>query len=365
MRCLMSGWVKKIAKLKNLIRIAFRSLITFRFQMKLLSLLLPGRRKRNNGAFLWLKHLDSPELYSEKVSDMPHLFKKYVNIVHLEISSYCNRSCLYCPNSKIPHARKQKKLLPETLFLKCLQELAAIRYDQYIEFNGFNEPLFDEEIFFSRVKAVKEFLPESHLVINTNGDCLTEEYLKRIAAADVQTLLITLHLVPEEFSLTPEERQRKIRKFLDRFPGVRFELDGENGFLPLGSTKIFFRLSEFNEKGHNWGGAVGKLELRRVIPCFVPAKHIYVDYSGRVNLCCSVNMDYAGMEDFCIGNIEDSSLWELYASPKSAKIRKSLVDMQNIPECCKYCNAQTWYFFHPEVIENPYFPYQFRNGIPH
>ena len=358
----MAGTMKiKIAKLKNLLRLFFRFFISFRLQMKLYSLLLSRKKKEQNSALQWLKHLADPRLYRQADPDAAQLlFKKYVTIVHLEISSFCNRSCLYCPNGQLPGKRKQKNQLPEELFEKCLKELASIQYDQYIEFNGFNEPLHDRELFLRRVAAVRRFLPDCHLVINTNADYLTEEYLNKIAAAGVHTLFMTLHLLPEEFHLTQAQRLDKIQKFLNRFPALQFDQKEEEGFLLCGNTNIYFRLSNINEYGHNWAGTVKYAGLRRAMPCFVPAKQIYVDYSGRVNLCCSVNMDYPGMEDFSVGNVKESSLFDLFTCAKAAKIRKSLVDMRYQPECCKYCSAQVGYIFNAACIENPYHPYLFR-----
>ena len=103
----MAGTMKiKIAKLKNLLRLFFRSFISFRLQMKLYSLLLSRKKKEQNSALQWLKHLADPRLYRQADPDAAQLlFKKYVTVVHLEISSFCNRSCLYCPNGQLPGKR--------------------------------------------------------------------------------------------------------------------------------------------------------------------------------------------------------------------------------------------------------------------
>lgn len=305
----------------------------------------------------WFEYLNERSLYNGKGKLSGELFKKFVYIVHLEISSYCNRSCHYCPNSHLDSTRKQKMILPGEIFVQCLRELQTIHYDKFIEFNGFNEPLYDRELFLERAKQVKEYLPECTLLINSNGDCLTKEYLYEIAESGVDYLCITLHVTKEECVMTDQERQKKIDKFLTRLSGIEFDCKKYCGQAQIGKMKVLYQLSFYDKAGHNWGGSVsGSFSTHSVRnnPCFVPAKHFYVDYRGRVNLCCSVNMDNDKTDDFCIGNITENTMFDLYSGKKAARIRRSLLNVRNVPYCCKYCTAQTNYIFDTRYIHTPY-----------
>ena len=77
-------------------------------------------------------------------------------------------------------------------------------------------------------------------------------------------------------------------------------------------------------------------------------------YQGRVNLCCSVNMDCSRNFEFCIGNIGENSLSGLYTCKKAAEIRSALLDMLHVPRCCESCTAQRNYVHDVRYIDIPY-----------
>ena len=312
---------------------------------------------RKKGLKQWLAYVSDRRLYSAQTEDERHeVFKKFVSVVHLEISNFCNRQCVYCPNSRIASRHEKKQFLAEEYFLKCINELKQINYCEFVEFNGFNEPLENRKIFLERASQLKATLPESKLVINSNGDFLSPEYLNAIAAVGVDMLLITLHLNSLELNISSEERCGKAGKFFNRFPEIEFKNCPEINMYKahVGSMLIFLRVANFIDEGHNFGGSV-KNVVKRELPCFVPVKHVYVDYSGRVCLCCSTNLDIPELANFVIGQISEASLYDLYSSTKAQALREGLVMMTgDIPVCCRLCDAQESYVCNRENIYNPY-----------
>ena len=340
--------------LKEFIRQKIADILPLRLRSKLYSLLIPGWKNKRCGLMKWLEHVNDQRLFCGESDSSAALFKKFVYVVHLEISSFCNRACPYCPNYFLHSTRKQKTELPENLFLQCLEDLKSIHYDKFIEFNGFNEPLYDRALFLRRAKQVKAFLPESTLVINTNGDYLDEKYLYEISECGIDFICITSHLTKDECAMPETERQKKVSSFLEKFSAIHFTPWENWQIAQIGRMKVFFQLSTYNETGHNWGSSIGDVKSDRIEPCFVPAKHVYVDYLGRVNLCCSVNMDCKGNADFCVGNIGDRNLFDVYDGKKAAKIRLSLLNMKDVPHCCRHCTAQRNYIQNSHYIDIPY-----------
>ena len=71
------------------------------------------------------------------------LFKKFVFLVNLELSTYCNRKCDYCPVSLYP---REQEYMSEELFKKIIGELKDISYSGGIVLNFYNEPLLDNNL---------------------------------------------------------------------------------------------------------------------------------------------------------------------------------------------------------------------------
>jgi MoaA/NifB/PqqE/SkfB family radical SAM enzyme len=78
---------------------------------------------------------------------------KNVRLIEIEIHSYCNRTCWFCPNSFLD--RKHKIEMKEWVYLKILQELKDMKYKEVISFSRYNEPLSDMNLFVKRLKQAK------------------------------------------------------------------------------------------------------------------------------------------------------------------------------------------------------------------
>ena len=103
-----------------------------------------------------------------------NLFKKYVEIISLETSAYCNRVCPYCPVSI--YGRKDKTIkMSESLLSSVITALKEINYNKRITLNLYNEPLYNNFIFEVLAKLNRE-LPNSVLHLNSNGDYEHKEF---------------------------------------------------------------------------------------------------------------------------------------------------------------------------------------------
>jgi MoaA/NifB/PqqE/SkfB family radical SAM enzyme len=117
------------------------------------------------------------------------LFRHAVNQVEIEVFSYCNRTCWFCPNSKIDR-RSKNNHMPEALYLRILRELAEIEYEGVVTYSRYNEPLSDR-IILHRIQQAREILPKAHLMTYTNGDYLTRDYIDDLRAAGLNSLNVS------------------------------------------------------------------------------------------------------------------------------------------------------------------------------
>ncbi|MGH8556777.1 MAG: radical SAM protein, partial [Methylococcales bacterium] len=120
------------------------------------------------------------------------LFKQSISQVEIEVFTYCNRACWFCPNSHIDR-RSTNRYMDEGLYLRILRELAEIEYAQTITYSRYNEPLSDR-IILKRLRQARAELPNVYLSTYTNGDYLTREYLDELRDAGLNNIYIMTYL---------------------------------------------------------------------------------------------------------------------------------------------------------------------------
>ena len=116
------------------------------------------------------------------------LFKKYVCYIEIELFSFCNRRCWFCPNSSIDR-HSENHFLPEELYLNLLQQLADLDFSGQISFSRYNEPLADK-IILKRLCQARATLPKAFLHTNSNGDYLDAQYLQQLQEAGLDSLSV-------------------------------------------------------------------------------------------------------------------------------------------------------------------------------
>ncbi len=105
------------------------------------------------------------------------LFFNMVNFIEIEISSLCNRKCLYCVH---PMSQRKRELLPAEIVEKIADELKQVDFNGGIAFHQYNEPLLEKEHLFKCIRIIKKNLPKAKLVLYTNGDLLTYKLFKQL-----------------------------------------------------------------------------------------------------------------------------------------------------------------------------------------
>ena len=96
--------------------------------------------------------------------------------ISIEISSFCNRKCWFCPNSYID--KKSKAIdLPKDIYIKIISNLQEIDYSSRLCLIQYNEALANKNLILKRIRQARQSLPNVKIKINTNRDYINREYL--------------------------------------------------------------------------------------------------------------------------------------------------------------------------------------------
>jgi len=134
------------------------------------------------------------------------LFKNSIFMVEVEVFSYCNRRCWFCPNSKIDRHSENHFMKPE-IYSAIIDGLAEIGYHRTVSYSRYNEPLADR-IILERLREAHQKLPAATLHFNTNGDYLTKEYLDDLYEAGLRSMNIQIYLQNDEHYSDARVQQR-------------------------------------------------------------------------------------------------------------------------------------------------------------
>jgi MoaA/NifB/PqqE/SkfB family radical SAM enzyme len=270
------------------------------------------------------------------------LFRRSVGMVEIEVFSYCNRRCWFCPNS-IVDRQSVTEYLPEPLYLRILEQLSEINYRGMISYSRYNEPLADP-IILRRLEQARALLPEALLHTNTNGDYLTPGYLEELATAGLRSLNIQIYLGNDD-RYDHERMRTKLSGTIEKLglsatfvtddPGVWLEATSEHRGIRM---RLYAR--NFSVNGCNRGESVPiQVSTRRTSPCLSPFHHVYIDYNGKVMPCCNLRSDLPAHRDAIVADLNDTpDLFSVYASETMAAWRRSLIGFGPKSGHCSTCS---------------------------
>jgi len=264
------------------------------------------------------------------------LFSKGVVFVELEVHSYCNRKCWFCPNSFIDR-QSQVRTLDELVYLQILRDLAEINYEAGIGFSGYSEP-FSQLIFFKRLNQASEILPSANLHANTNGDYLNEDTLRMADDAGLCCLYVQLYFDRGE-EYTQKAIEEKMHELQRRIPFVKFHEAGNCWFGLYGHIVLKVYASNFRKMGQNRCDLPICNNLVRIKSCLEPMKFVSVRHNSCVVPCCDIRSDYEKHKAFILGKVdsEPGSLFRIYAGAKAATWRKRLMTDKPKEYPCRKC----------------------------
>lgn len=246
-------------------------------------------------------------------------------MVEIEVFSFCNRTCWFCPNSFIDR-KSTNNYMPEDVYIKLLRELDSFGYHGLISYSRYNEP-FADDVIFTRVKQAKEIVPDARLHTNTNGDYLNHE--KLLEAEESGFTSLNIQLYPSK-DYSREETLRMYEKTQNRckIEGMTLTKDEPdwvewNG--KVGRMNVAMYGRDFMVNGTCRGGQIEPLVREvRVSACSIPANAAYIDWNGNVMPCCNLRSDIKDHEWYILGNINESSLIDCLESQHACDFRREV-----------------------------------------
>ncbi len=248
---------------------------------------------------------------------MDELFK----IVEIEVNSYCNRKCSYCPNSR--YKRKENGEMTEETFHKIIEQLERIHFTGRISYHFYGEPLLCKNLI-PFVRYTKEKLPETRAVLYSNGDFIDENMAEKLLDAGIDRMVVTNHDGEgNQFGLRYQKFPPEIMERVEYLQQEELELTNRGGLL----TEV--------------GGAAKTDEI-----CFVPTTLIVVTLLGNVLPCFE---DYE--QKNVMGNILNEDIVDIWNKPEYVSFREKLAHGERtVNSMCKVCNNYS-------VQENMQFDY--------
>jgi len=299
------------------------------------------------GDYYWDYFLKEPELeimdlisdYSISIDRKKYLFKKYVCIINIETSTYCNRMCTYCPNSI--YDRSKQKYISSQSWNRLLSDLIDIKYCSTISLNQYNEPLADKYLF-DKISQLKNELPNSFIKFNSNGDFINSEILDRLVESGNNAIFITLHTNNWEI-YKDDLKKKQFETFYKKIgKDLNFETIIPNTMIQSEfyhkGMRVLVMANNWSKYGNNRSGIISELSIQnRINPCVRPFRELTVAHDGFVYPCCQFFPDIKGNNKFRVGNVENDGLFNIYLSSELNSIRKNLLPFGLKMSPCNTC----------------------------
>jgi len=261
-----------------------------------------------------------------------------VRVVEIELNSFCNRTCSWCPNKFIDRTKSQKinlrsykKLLLDLVFFEAGKNSGLT-----VSFSRNNEPFYDIEHLKFMVDLARNLLPSNtRLVSNTNGDYLTNKSFKNLKLDEVSIM-----------DYNSDGLEKCVLK-LNKLGAINIDADYPFIKAKIEDTDILYYVdwSKFH-KIEDRAGLLGDVSKGEIVPrkakCLEPIYFIAIDYNGNVMSCCNLRSDAKQHSKLILGNIYAQDINSIYHSRAATKFRKKLSSGHRLfyPNVCKTCTKK-------------------------
>ncbi len=269
------------------------------------------------------------------------IFKRAVRMVEIEVYSFCNRRCWFCPNSKIDRI-SNNVFMSASVYSKILDDLKSIAYSNMITFSRYNEP-FADRVILNRIAEARAKLPGALLHSNTNGDYLDPEYLQLIYEAGLRSLNIQFYL-KNDSTYSHDAVKRRSVQVINKL-GLPYNIvrDDPDEWYEIAfafrdmSIRAYGRI--FAKNGTSRGQTVNiKRNYLRTSPCLVPTQSVFIDHNGSMMPCCNFVSDVPEHRDYIIGDLKARpSIFLEFMSDRAVSFRRSVLNGKPKTGLCADC----------------------------
>jgi 2-deoxy-scyllo-inosamine dehydrogenase (SAM-dependent)/8-amino-3,8-dideoxy-alpha-D-manno-octulosonate transaminase len=244
-------------------------------------------------------------LYQKIRNRIKHGDQNFPRSLAIEVTTHCNRTCYYCPQSV---DRLKPRRIELRLYLRILERIQEIKWNGPLDFHFYNEPLLETDLE-SLVKIARAVCPKAIPRIFSNGDILTEERLCSLIDAGVVNFNITRHPpYKEEWDRRINSLATRYGKYLQCTCIEEMPLSNRTGLV----------------KPHR----VQNLEAG----CFAPSVNLHIDIEGRYLYCCC---DYN--REHVMGNVLENSILEAWYHPFYKQARFEVNRGNPAIDICRAC----------------------------
>lgn len=303
------------------------------------------------------------KLYNKRIKKRVKQFEKSISTIQIENTSYCNISCVFCPNETMS---RKKGFTDQALFQDIIKQCVRNRINTVI-ISGFGEPLLDKH-YIEEVKYAKESGINSVGCV-TNGILLTKEISKGLIEAKLDSIFVSIDAASAKVygeihrnvgSNTPYDKYDLVVANIKHLSNLKKQ-DGRRN----PEIQVRFKDFEMNRRElkkfvktfskladeinvymsiFRWPGSEIKSNISKrwpilKFPCHTLWTGLYICYDGRVALCCQ---DYECKIE--LGDLRKDSIMKIWRGEKLNKIRRLHMEgrYNEIP-LCSDCTINTHY----------------------
>jgi len=269
----------------------------------------------------------------------------------------CQADCIFCPFGST-FDFQPKGRMDEGLFRRIIEEArqhGVRRISPYL----MNEPFIDKDLF-KRVRYIHEQIPDSKVVVTTNGGLLTKDRVDEMLGigAALHALYISFQGIEKD---AYEKTMRGSMHFEHTMVNVNYLLEQQRKkllewpkvWITMVSTDVidahravaYWRSRGVRSKYtalENRGGNIADAEsfsrshhMQYFSTCTRLFKQGYINFNGDMVLCCT---DYSRKQ--VLGNITNSSIGEVWNGPTAVSIRRRFLgDQIHTIDLCRDCKV--------------------------
>lgn len=286
-------------------------------------------------------------------------FRKNKNyILAIEVSSFCNAVCIFCPNNFM---KRKKSIMSMEIFEKIVERLKneGIR-PEYFNLTGTGEPLVDRTLF-EKIEVLKRNFPNTRVFFPSNFALADEKIIKKIISSPLDNISISLNANnPREYKKIMHLDYSKTIKNLKRLIELRnkskskLKISVTVAANPLNQKNIEKFVKKWDKKVdeisinwiHSWAGSVKNgvdKPNSPKYPCRSLFEQIVVQSNGDIPLCC---VDYEGK--IVGGNIMKNKIMDAFYADNLNKIREQHKSgkIDRLPMCssCRFSDRGLYWW---------------------
>lgn len=237
-----------------------------------------------------------------------------ISAIEIETLNRCNNDCSFCPVNRKDDTRPYYRM-PEELFYKIIDELAAVDYSGEISIFSNNEPLLDTRIY-DFIDYAKKHLPRAHHSLYTNGMLLDREKFERLIAS-----LDTLYIDNYDDNMV---LMKNVEELVNAYKDKTIRCD------------VLVMMRKKNQILDSRGGSAPNRLMEKVYKatCIAPFMQLIVRPDGKISRCCQ---DPLGKTT--LGDLNHQTIQEIWEGEAYNHLRDSLQGgLRPNLEQCRYCD---------------------------